>query len=185
MVRFLPCVVLGFAVVAGPGCAKKVAKSTGSPPPADTQPADADGQDGGGLGAGVAAAAGGVPKAPPPATGNRGNTSAGGGFVVNERRAAVRTIAINEVGQLGKMIELKYNEDGKMPGKEDILAYIQRDAAKIHRSITDGDIILTGTRDHAGLWAYEIGAEKSGGIVLVAGVASRATADDVKKLMGK
>lgn len=87
--------------------------------------------------------------------------------------------------QLGLFIEQTFIEGGKMPSKDAILTTIQRDAPKIKKSIEDGDIILTGTTNHGGLWAYEVEGDTKGGIVLVAGTASRATADEVKKLLGK
>lgn len=179
-------VALGLLVLFAAGCAKKPAKPTAAP--AESQPAETAG---GGFGdtfaGGFVSAVTQPPADPPPATGNRGNTTyrPGAGVVQNVRGAAVRTVAINEVKQLGIFIEQKYTEDGRMPGKDETLSYIERDARKIHQAITDGDIILTGTRDHGGLWAYEIDADKRGGIVLVGGVASRATAEEVKKLLGK
>ena len=59
------------------------------------------------------------------------------------------------------------------------------DARDLLKLIDDGVIILTGTTDRQGLWAYEIDADKVGGIILVSGRARRATADDVKKYLEK
>ena len=87
--------------------------------------------------------------------------------------------------QLGVHIESMYSESGKMPGKQEIEAGMGPDFRIIKKHLADGDIILTGTSDHAGLWAYEVEADTKGGIVLVAGTPARASVDEVKKLMGK
>jgi hypothetical protein len=112
------------------------------------------------------------------------NYVAGGGAVQNVRQAGKRTVALNEMSQLGQLIELQYNESGKMPNIAAIKANLTQ-AQSILTHITEGSIILTGTTDHAGVWAYEVDADKAGGIVLQAGSARRASKDEVKQLLGK
>lgn len=113
------------------------------------------------------------------------NFQSGAGTVQNVPKAGARAGAMNDFDQLGKFIELQYNETGKMPTKDEINDYIKRDAVKLHRLISDGTIVLTGTKDHAGLWAYEVDADKAGGIGLTAGRAARLSADDVKAMLAK
>jgi hypothetical protein len=115
---------------------------------------------------------------------NNTNYVAGGGAVQNVRQAARRTVALNEMSQLGQLIELQYNETGKMPNVQQIKDNLAQ-AQSILAQINDGNIILTGTTDHAGLWAYEVDANTKGGIVLQAGSARRATKDEVKQLLGQ
>lgn len=162
------------------GCGKKSAKSTApdsSPPPGDSPPG------GSSTGPGVvpSGAGGGVVTNPGGAVGGGG----GGGAAMAVRKAARRTQALNELRQLGLTIEFLYNDTGRMPTKEQILAALKQDRAmaKVLEGIDEGAYILTGTTDHAGLWAYEVDAEKVGGVALVAGVAQRATADDVRRFL--
>jgi hypothetical protein len=127
---------------------------------------------------------------PAPASGGGGgvnpantNYQSGGGAVQNIRQAARRTVALADMDQLGKFITQQETELGKMPSIADIKTYIKRDAPKILAAIDEGTIILTGSTNRSGLWAYEVDADKAGGIVLVAGTARRATADEAKQLL--
>lgn len=123
----------------------------------------------------------------PPASKGTGNTNykAGAGTLGNVRAAARRADAMNELRQLGLFIETIYNTNGKMPSKAEVLSEIAREAPKIKKAIEDGDFILTETRNHEGLWAFEVEADKWGGLVLVTGVVTRASPDEARKLMGK
>lgn len=113
------------------------------------------------------------------------NYQAGAGTVHNVRKAGMRAGALNDHDQLGKFIELQYSENGKMPAPTEVKDYIRRDAPKLLAMIDDGTIVLTGTKDHAGLWAYEVDADKAGGVGLQAGKARRMDAAEVKQLLGK
>ena len=127
------------------------------------------------------------PAPPPPAPVDQRNTNfqAGAGAVQNVRKAAARTVSINDMHQLGTFVEQMYSEGGKMPAPKEIKDSIRRDAPKVVADIDEGAIILTGTKDHAGLWAYEVDADKAGGIVLVAGKANRADAAEVQQLLAR
>jgi hypothetical protein len=116
--------------------------------------------------------------------GGGGNTNyvGGAGAVQNVRQAGRRTIAINDFHQFGIAIKQMEVLDGRMPDKEAILAEAKA-YPNIRKAIDEGDIILTGSKDPSGLWAYEVDAEKMGGIVLVGGTARRATADEVQQLL--
>lgn len=125
-------------------------------------------------------------EAEPAAPAVSGNTQyqAGAGAVQNVRQAARRTVALNDMHQLGQFISLQYNETGKMPTVQQIKANLSQ-SQNILSQINDGTIILTGTTDHSGLWAYEVDADTKGGIVLQAGSARRATRDEVLQLLGR
>src|SRR5271155_2753461 len=106
--------------------------------------------------------------APEPApSGGNTNYVPGNGAIQNVRQAARRTVALNDMHQLGQMIEVAYSETGKMPTPQQIKASLAQ-AQSILAHIEEGNIILTGTTDHAGLWAYEVDGNLKGGVVLQA-----------------
>jgi len=125
---------------------------------------------------------------PAPAGGGGGgntNYQAGAGAVQNIRNAARRTVTLNDMSQLGTLIEAEYTQNGRMPTAADIKAFLQKDAPGIAAAVADGSIVLTGTTSHEGLWAYEVDADTKGGVVLLSGRATRATADEVKQYLGR
>ncbi len=107
----------------------------------------------------------------------------GGGAVQNVRQAARRTVQLNDMHQLGLLISQTTLLDNRMPSASEIKQSLKRDAPTILAAIDEGVIILTDTKNMGGLWAYEIDADKAGGIVLVAGTASRATAEQVQQYL--
>jgi hypothetical protein len=175
-VRVLCVLALVLATGAG-GCKKKKPAPgpdvTPEPAPAGATPTNrGDGQPSGG--------------APIPAGFARGgntNFVAGGGAVQNVRQAGRRTVAINDFHQLGIAIKQVELEDNRMPDVARIKAEV-RTFPNVPQAIEEGVIILTGSRDPSGLWAYEVDADTKGGIVLVGGSASRASADEVRRLLG-
>jgi predicted small lipoprotein YifL len=188
--------VLALAVlwmVALAGCGKKTAKNAGgSDPPNTDQPArdegnrdtppavTAPGGGGGGSGGIVAGGGLGIVVNPSAALGGGG----GGGAVQAVRKAARRTQALNELHNLGLLIEELRDPFGKMPTKEQIVAALKGSQyANILTGINEGAYILTGTTDGGGLWAYEVDADKLGGIALIGGKATRATAEEVQRYL--
>lgn len=131
------------------------------------------------------------PPGPAPAQGNAGvdprntNYKPGAGVVQNVRNAAKRTYTDNDLKQLGIFITQMQLENNKMPSPAEVKDYIRRDAPKILAAIDDGTLILIEKPTKEGLWAYEVDADKVGGLTLVNGTASRSSADEVKKLLGK
>lgn len=121
-----------------------------------------------------------------PSGGGGGNSSyvSGGGAVQNIRQAARRTVTLAEMKDLGTAITQFEVENGKMPSIEEIKALV-RTYGGVATHINDGTIILTGSTDRSGLWAYEIEADLKGGIGLVAGVASRYDAATIKQYLGR
>lgn len=128
-------------------------------------------------------------QAPAPAPIDDRNTApvAGGGTVQNVRKAAKRAVTMNDMQQLGTLIFSYELENNKMPTVSDIKAFLKPDGMNILAAIDEGAIILTGTTDKRGLWAYEVDADRAGGIVVTGPTpaARRATADEVKALLGK
>jgi len=128
---------------------------------------------------------------PPPATApDSGGSSkgtqyvAGGGAIQNTRQAAKRTVVLSDMHDFGIAITLWKDDNTRMPS----IAEMKQIAAaypKILAAINDGSIILTGTTDASGLWAYEVDSETRGGIGLVAGTASRYDAQTIKQYLGK
>ena len=110
------------------------------------------------------------------------NYEAGAGALHNTANAARRTLLLAQMSGLGLMIETEYSLNNKMPDTAAITTGLEAATAQ---AIKDGRIVLCWTTEHAGLWAYEGGAEKSGGVVIVTGVARRAEADEVRKLLGR
>ena len=155
--RFFILLVLGTALVAG-GCKKKE-----KPVAMKEEPA---------------------PAAPAPAVDPRNtNYVQGGGAIQNVRQAARRTVQLNDMHQLGLLISTTVQLDDRMPSASEIKQSLRRDAPTILAAIDEGVIILTDTKNKGGLWAYEVDAEKVGGIVLVAGTASRASAQEVQQYL--
>src|SRR5262245_16463284 len=108
----------------------------------------------------------------------------GGGAAQAVRKAVRRTEALNELKNIGEIIESMRDPLGKMPTKDEILAELKK-YPKLYTGVTEGAYILTGTTDGGGLWAYEVDAETKGGIIVVGGRATRATADEVRQYMGR
>ena len=115
------------------------------------------------------------------------NYEAGAGALHNTRNAAQRLVTMVEMSQIGQLIEIEYslNTSGKMPDTKTIMTTLNEDAPSIAKAVTDGKIVLCWTAEHKGLWAYEVGADTKGGLVLVTGTARRAEADEVRKLLGR
>lgn len=118
---------------------------------------------------------------PRPGGGNT-NFQTGAGAIQNVRKAGLRTINLNEMKQLGLMLTQAADDFGKMPTAAEIKQMVQQDKT-LSGMINDGTLILTNTANRNGLWAYEVDADTKGGIVLLAGTASRASADEVKQYL--
>jgi hypothetical protein len=112
-----------------------------------------------------------------------------GSTLGNAARAGKRMAQMHDFDQMKLFIFSYELENNRMPTIEQVKADLKNypDASEILKKIEDGVIILTGTTDKNALWAYEIDAEKAGGIVCTgpSGAIKRATADEVKQLLGK
>lgn len=174
-------VVLSVAVV---GCGKKKVAEAGpdsSPPPlppAPVQPNPSPTPAGGGSGGPAVVPGGGVGVVVNPGAALGGGGS--GGAVQAVRKAARRASALNDLKNLGELIESMRDPFGKMPTKDQILAEVKRTMPKVHEAITEGAYVLTGTTEGGGLWAYEVDADKTPGIAVIGGRATRSTPDDLR-----
>ena len=127
-----------------------------------------------------------VPAAPAPEPVDERNTNFDpkASTLGNVRQAARRTVTLNEMRNLGIFVFALELQNGKMPTPAEIKADLagNPDAKPIVAAIEEGAIVLTGTRKAGALWAYEVDANKAGGIVLIGpnGTPQRATADEVK-----
>ena len=133
----------------------------------------------------------GCPKAPktvdtqPPVDNRNTNYQPGAGVAINTIKAGKRTAAMHDFDQLKTIIYAMELENNRMPSKEELRTELSGNGKNLLKLIDDGAILVPTQPRKDGLWAYEIDAEKAGGIVVVAGNVSRATADDAKKLIAQ
>ena len=120
----------------------------------------------------------------PPVDGRNTNYKPGAGAIVNSARAGKRVAALNDFDQLKTFIYAFELENNRMPTPEQLRGEL-RTAANIQKLIDEGAIIVPTLMVKDGLWAYEVDADKVGGIVIAAGNVSRASADEVKALLGQ
>ena len=133
----------------------------------------------------------GCPKAPKPTSteptvDNRNtNYRPGDGALINSARAGKRVAAMSDFDQLKILMLAHELENNRMPSKEDMRTSLKADAPNLLRLIDEGAIIVPTQPEKQGLWAYEVDADKAGGIVIFANSVARKTADEVKTLLGK
>jgi len=173
-----------FALIAV--CALALAGCKKKPKPAEPDPAPAQKGDGlpperpapsGGGGAPIIAGGGlGIVVNPQAALGGGG----GGGAVMAVRKAAVRTTDLNELKSLGEFIELMRDDVGRMPTKDRILTELRQQSPKLLTAVSEGSIILTGTTEGGGLWAFSANADTTPGFALIGGRATRSTPDELR-----
>jgi len=139
----------------------------------------------------VAALTLGCPKAPKvtvatqqPVDDRNTNYKPGAGAIVNSARAGKRVAVLNDFDQLRTFIFDYELQNSRMPTPEQLRVEL-KGAANIQKLIDEGAILLPTQMMKNGLWAYEVDADKVGGIVIAAGNVSRASADDVKALLGQ
>jgi hypothetical protein len=172
--RLLIGLTVAALTLGGVGCKKKPTTTAGSPATETTPPTKAE-----------EPAASTPAPAPAPEKIDPRNTNQGGGALGGSYRAGKRTNILNDMSQLGIFMEQVYLQDNKMPDIARTKAELTT-ARNILKEIDEGYIILTGTKNHDGLWAYEVDADKAGGVVLIAGRAQRMpVADDVKQLLAQ
>ncbi len=117
--------------------------------------------------------------------GRNTNYKPGAGAIVNSARAGKRVAVLNDFDQLRTFIYAFELENNRMPTPEQLRGEL-RTAANIQKLIDEGAIIVPTPIMKDGVWAYEVDADKVGGILIVAGNVMRVTgADDVKKYLGQ
>ena len=117
----------------------------------------------------------------------RGNTNfqSGDGAIQNIRKAGQRTATLSDMQQLGQFMTMMELESNRMPQPATVKEFIRRDAPKLVALLDDGTIILTGTSNRSGLWAYEVDADKFGGIALIAGTPQRLSKEEIQRWLGQ
>jgi hypothetical protein len=115
------------------------------------------------------------------------NFRPGASVLKNSVQAGKRVAQMHDFDQMKFFIFAYELENNRMPTIDEIKADLKNypDAREILKKIDEGVIILTGTKDKNGLWAYEVDADKAGGIICLGNSVSRASADDVKKYLGQ
>ncbi|CAN5630185.1 hypothetical protein BH11PLA2_BH11PLA2_13100 [soil metagenome] len=109
------------------------------------------------------------------------NYQAGGGAVTNVHRRAERVKVEAELQQLGQLMTVQYNELGRMPKIDEIKSYLNQ-AQNILGHINQGNIILTGTTNYSGLWAYQAEADTLGGSALVGGTPNKYSKEEFAQI---
>ena len=112
------------------------------------------------------------------------NYQPGAGAMINSARAGKRLAAMNDFDQL-KLFIFDYElNNNRMPTKDELRVEL-KNAANLLKLIDEGAIVLPATMRKDGLWAYEVDADKAGGIVILAGNIERKNADDAKQLIAQ
>lgn len=120
----------------------------------------------------------------PPVDPRNTNYQPGAGALVNSARAGKRLAAMNDFEQLKTFIYAYELDNNRMPTKEQLRAELAN-AGNLLKLIDEGAILLPTTMQKQGLCAYEVDADKAGGIVIVAGNVERKSADDAKTLIAQ
>ena len=126
-------------------------------------------------------------EAPPTVDDRNTNNRPDQSVLRNTKRAGERLAQMNDF-QAVQLFILDYDlNNNRMPTIAQIKESLKgaADTQHVLKKIEDGVIILTGTQNRNALWAYEVDAEKAGGIVCLgpSGSIRRATADEVKQYM--
>jgi len=161
------------------GCKKsKPTQADSAPPPPPVKESikgNLSGSSGGeNVGVIPSAVGGGIVTNPGAVAGGGG----GGGAIQAVRKAVRRTQALNEMRTLGQAISLMQTDLGRMPTREQIVAELKQ-YPQILAAVNEGAIILTGTSEAGGLWAYEVDADMTPGIALIGGQATRSTPEEL------
>jgi hypothetical protein len=123
---------------------------------------------------------------PAPSPGVRGNTNyvPGGGAVQNVRQAARRVVTLADMNQIALAIATWESENNRMPNYNQAYAIVSQ-YPNYKKLVDDGDVILTGTNNRSGMWAYEVEGDTKGGVAIIGGTASRQDAATIKQYLGQ
>ncbi len=118
----------------------------------------------------------------PPST----NYQAGGSVLGNAVNAAKRVVIQSDLQALGLYIFDAHSTTNKMPDANTITEQLKRDYPNLYAAVKDKTVILCWTDKFDGIWAYQAGAEKSGGLALVSpGQAKRFEADEITRMLAE
>lgn len=89
---------------------------------------------------------------------NSGGGGGSGGAAQAVRKAAVRTVNMNEFENIRLFIE-NAAAFGQMPSKEEVERTLMKEAPKTYKLVQDKVIIITGAKTREGIWAYTYDAQ--------------------------
>ena len=103
-----------------------------------------------------------------------------GGATQAVRGAAARTVTAAELHDLHLMLNTAKLSSGRVPTSQETIAMLNRPDGnpKLRDMVNDGSIVLVGSPQEEGLWAYDKNARTMGGWILTHGGAERVTAQD-------
>jgi hypothetical protein len=122
----------------------------------------------------------GKPSGKPAPSGAEHGAPTVGGAAQAVRGAVNRTVTLNELNNLRLFIDTASNASGKMPTKDQIMQAAKEDP-KLHEMLTAGAIVLTGTTQREGVWAYVAEAMTSGGYAVLNTGVEKLTAAELKQ----
>ena len=122
----------------------------------------------------------------PTPSGVRGNSNyiPGAGVAVNTLQARKRIITLTDMNQIALAMSQWEIENNRMPNRNEAYAIVSQ-YPNYKKLVDDGDVILTGTNNRSGLWAYEVEADTKGGVAIIAGTAGRQDAATIKQYLGQ
>lgn len=112
-----------------------------------------------------------------------GVTGTVGGAIAGVKGAVDRTVTLNELNNLRLFIDTASNSSGKMPTKAEVLAVAAKEDKKLHGFLSDGTIVMTGTKSRDGVWAYVAEAIKTNGYVVTSSGIERKTSAELKQML--
>jgi hypothetical protein len=100
-----------------------------------------------------------------------------GGAAQAVRKAATRAVNQNELNNIRTFIEAASVASGQMPPAQETVQSLQREAPATYKQIAEGAIVITGTRQREGIWAYTTDPQSTTGEHLIV------TKDGVGRMM--
>lgn len=110
-----------------------------------------------------------------------GTKRPGGGVVT----AVNRAVNLNEMQNIQKFIQIAELDFNRMPTAQEVAQSLQRSAPKTYELIQSGVIVITGTRNREGIWAYTKDPQSVAGehLVVTGSSCGRMTADELRRLL--
>lgn len=96
-----------------------------------------------------------------------GGGGGSGGAAQAVRKAAIRTVNLNEMQNIRTFIDSASAASGRMPSAQEIAEVLRTEAPSTYQLVKEGAIVLTGTRSRDAIWAYTAEPQSVGGEHLV------------------